>query len=172
MRNIKRDFLTDHHLCEFVRIGVLCSNVTDILSLSQNSNAVGHIHDLMQLVRDDNHGLAVCLHVAHDVKETIRLLRRQNGSRLIENQNVCSAIENFYNLNSLFLRDRHVIYFLTGIYDKSVFVAYFLDVCRHGLNVKFGILGTERYILSCRKYIYKFKMLMDHTDSAVERVFR
>ena len=40
-------------------VGVLGGDVTDVFALAQHGHAVGHVEHLVQLVRDDDEGLAV-----------------------------------------------------------------------------------------------------------------
>ena len=47
---------------------------------------------------DDHDGFAVIPHTFDHLKQFLRFLRRQNGGRLVQNQDLRSAVERFYNL--------------------------------------------------------------------------
>ena len=50
------------------------------------------IRDSVELVGDDDQGLAVGLHVAHDGEQLVRLLRGQHGGGLVQNQNIGTCL--------------------------------------------------------------------------------
>ena len=91
--DVQLDLLTDHHLGQLGLIGILCGNVTDILTLAQNGHTVADGQHLMQLVGNDDDRLAVRLHVADDAEELFGLLRGQNRRRLVQNQNIRAAVK-------------------------------------------------------------------------------
>ena len=66
----------------------LVGDVADVLALAQHGHAVGDLQHLVQLMRDDDEGLAVGLHVAHDGEELVRLLRGQHGGGLVQDEDV------------------------------------------------------------------------------------
>lgn len=94
--------MTDHHIGQRLLVGILGENVSDVLALAQNRDAVRHIQHLVELVGDDDQRLAVGFHVAHDLEELICLLRGQNRGRFVENQDIGAAIEHLDNLNRRF----------------------------------------------------------------------
>ena len=112
--------MADHHVGQGLLIGVLRLHVADVFALAEDG--------LMQLVRDDDEGFAVGLHVAHDLEQLVRLLRRENGGRLVEDQDVGAAIEHLDDLDGLLLRDGHVIDLLVGVDVKAVPVADLPDL--------------------------------------------
>ena len=120
--------MADHHVGQGLLIGVLRLHVADVFALAEDGDAVGDREHLMQLVRDDDEGFAVGLHVAHDLEQLVRLLRRENGGRLVEDQDVGAAIEHLDDLDGLLLRDGHVIDLLVGVDVKAVPVADLPDL--------------------------------------------
>ena len=89
----------------------------------------------MQLVRDDDDGLSIRLHVAHHAEELLRFLRRQNGGRFVENQNVCAAIKHLDDFQRLLFGDGHVIHFFVGVNHKAITVTNLLDRFPHALEI-------------------------------------
>ena len=77
-----------HHIRQGLLVGVLGGHVADILALAEHRHPVGDVQHLMELVGDDDEGLAVRLHVPHDLEQLVRLLRRQDGGRLVQDQNI------------------------------------------------------------------------------------
>ena len=77
----------------FLGIGVPGGHISNITALAQNGHPVGDLHHLVELVGDDDHGFAVCFHVAHDVKEPVGFLGGEDGGGLVQNQNVRTAVE-------------------------------------------------------------------------------
>ena len=81
--DIQGDAVAHHHIGEGLLVGILGHHIADVLALAQHRHAVGHREHLMQLVGDDDDGLAVRFHVAHHAKELLRFLRRKNGGWFI-----------------------------------------------------------------------------------------
>ncbi len=127
----------------------------------------------MQLVRDDNDSLAVGAHVAQHVKELVRLLRRQNGGRLVEDQHVGPAVEDLDDLDGLLLRDRHVVDLLRRVDVKAVAVTDLLHLpVRRGHVELLPVVQAKHDVLRCCEHVDQLVVLMDHADLVVERVFR
>ena len=121
---------------------------------------------------DDDDGLVVLLHVADNVEKTLRLLRGQNGGRLIKDQDVRTAVENLDDLQGLLLGHAHLIDLLVRIQVKMVAVADLLCLSAHLFEVKFlALFQTEGDIFQCRKNVDQFEMLVDHTDAQIKGVF-
>ena len=69
-----------HHIRQGLRIRLGGLDGADILALAEDGHLVGQSHDLVELVGDDDDGLAVGLHVPQDGEELLRLLRGQHLS--------------------------------------------------------------------------------------------
>ncbi len=74
--NIQRDMLADHHFRQLLFVCIFRLYRIDISALAQNSHTVRDLHNLIELMRDDNNRLAGCSHIAENVKEPLCLLRR------------------------------------------------------------------------------------------------
>ena len=123
----------------------------------------------MELVGDDDKALAVGLHVAHDGEQLLRLLRRQHGGRLIEDENIRAAIENLHDLHRLLLRNGHVVDLHVGINVKTVLVADLLHFFT-GIGKIQLTLQTKDDVLRSGKEIDQLEVLMNHTDTEVESI--
>ena len=127
----------------------------------------------MHLVRDYYYRLAGIAHIAQNCKELIRLLRSENRSRFIEDQYIRAAIENLYDLNSLLLRNTHLVYMLIGIHVKAVSVAYLADLLCGRLEVELSLaFKAEDYVLRGREHVNELEVLMDHADAEIQSVLR
>ena len=141
--------------------------------MAQNGNAVGKILDLVHLVGDYYYCLACIAHIAQNGKELIRLLRSEDCRRLVEDQYIRAAIEDLYDLNSLLLRNAHLVYMLIGVHVKAVGVAYLTDLLCGCLEVELTLtLEAEDYILSGRKHVNELEVLMDHADAEIQSILR
>ena len=60
----------------------------DPLAAAQHGDAVGDGEHFVELVADEDDGLAVGRHLAQGVEEGFGFLRREDGGRLVEDQNV------------------------------------------------------------------------------------
>ena len=98
-----------HHLGEFLGIGVGGVDGADVLALAEDGHPVGEGHDLVELVGDDDDGLAVSAHVAQDGEELFRSPGGKDGGGLIQNEDVRPPVEHLEDLHRLLLRHRHVV---------------------------------------------------------------
>ena len=170
--DVQCDSMTHHHVRELLGVRVRSGYVADVLALAQNGHPVGDFHHLVELVGDDDHGLAVGLHVTHDVKETVRLLGGQDGGGLVQYENVRTAVEDFDDLHRLLFRDGHIIDFLGGVNDKAVFFADLLDLGGGGFQVQpLLTVQAQDDIFSRSEHIHQLEVLMDHADAAVKGIF-
>src|SRR3546814_17323975 len=74
---------------------------SDELALAQHGDAVGHRHDLVQLVRDEDDGEALRHHGLQGGEERLDLLRRTHGGRLVEAWAAGAALERLQDLVAL-----------------------------------------------------------------------
>ena len=171
--DVQRNRVTDHHVRQGLRIGVAGVDGADVLALAQDGDLVRQLHDLVELVRDDDDGLAVFFHVAQHGKELLRLLRRQHGGRLVKNQNVCTAVEHLDDLDRLLLRNGHIVDFLRRIDVEAVAVTDLLDLRICGLDVEAAALvQTEDDIFRGGEDIDQLVMLVNHADLVIEGILR
>ena len=120
----------------------------------------------MQLVGDEDDGLAVGAHVAHDLEQAVRLLRGQNGGRLVEDQDLRSAEQNLDNLDGLLLRNGKIVDLGHRIEVEAILFADGGNLLCRSANVELALfLQTENDILRDRQDIDQLEMLMDHADA-------
>ena len=161
--------VADHHVGQRLLVGVLGGDVADVLALAQDRHAVGYVEHLVQLVGDDDEGFAVGLHVAHDGEELIRFLRGEDGGGLVQNEDIRPAVEHLDDLDRLLLRNGHIVDLLVGVDVKAVLVADLLDLPARLGDVELP-LEAEDDILRRGEEIDELEVLVDHTDTELERI--
>ena len=161
--------MAHHHIRQGLLVGVLGGHVTDIFALAEHRHPVGDIQHLMELVGDDDEGLTVRLHVPHDLEQLVRLLRRQDGGRLVQDQNIRAPEQYLDDLHSLLLGNGHIVDLLVGVDVKAVLIADLLDFLA-GLGQVQLALKTQNDVLRGGEHIHQLEMLMDHADAIVECV--
>ena len=162
--------MADHHVGHFLRVRGLGGHIADELPVAQNSHAVGQVFNL---VRDDDDRLARVAHVAQYGKELVRLLRGQDGGRLVKNEYVRAAVEHLDYLNGLLLGDGHVVYLLVRVNVKAVFLADVAHALSYGFHIEPAwLLEAENNVLRRGQDIDELEMLVDHADAEIKRVLR
>ena len=86
----------------------LARHGVDLLAAAQDADPVGDLEHLVQLVRDEDDRHPLGLQVAEDLEQLERLLRRQDGRRLVEDEDVGLAVERLQDLDPLLLADGEV----------------------------------------------------------------
>ena len=104
----ERNLATHHQAGKMVGVGTGGRHGGDRAALTQDRHAVGDREDLGQLVGDEDHRPPGGGHVAHAGEEPIGLLRREHGGRLVENEDLCAAVEGFQDLDPLALPERQL----------------------------------------------------------------
>ena len=167
--DVQRYGVPHHHVGHFLCVGVFGEHIAYELAVTKDGDPVGEGLDLVHLVCDDDNGLAVVAHVAQHRKELVGLLGRQHGGGLIQDQDVGASVQNLYNLDSLLLRDGHIIDLLIRVHLKAVSIADRTDPFGGSFQIQLS-LQPENDIFSGRQYVHQLEMLMDHADAVVEGV--
>ena len=107
-----------------------------------------------------------------DFEQTLRLLRRQYGGRLVQNQDIRPAVEHFYDLDRLFFRNGHFVHLFLGIDGEAVALRDLSDARVDLFHVESSaVLDPEHDVLRRSKQIDQLEMLMHHADLIAECVF-
>ena len=164
--------MSDHHVRQGLRIRPTRLDSADVLALSQYGDAVADLHDLVELVGDDDDGLAVLLHVPKDLEELDRLLGGQHCSRLIQHQDVRTAEEDLDDLHGLLLRHGHVVHLHRRIDLETVAVADRLDPALDLSHVHSAFIKTENHVLGRGEDLDELVVLMDHSNAMLVGILR
>ena len=171
--DVQLHLFANHHLGQLRLGGMRRLNRGNMLTLAQDGYPVGDCHDLMQLVRDDDDCLALGAHDTEDIKQSARLLRRQNRGRLVQNQNIHASVQYLDDLDRLLLGDRHLVYLLGRLQTEAIPLGDFLDPPVHRIHGKPSRFRyTQHDVLRRRKHVHQLEVLMDHADAVPEGILR
>ena len=90
--NLHKDFTPDHHARQFTLVGLGGVDRADLAGVAHHGDAVGNLDDFLELVRDEDDGLAAINQVADGREQVLRLAGRQHGGRLVEDQDLGAAV--------------------------------------------------------------------------------
>ena len=127
-------------------------------------------------MRDEDHRPTVGGHLAHVGKQPLGLLRRQNGGRLVEDQDARVAVERLQDLDPLLLAERELPDAGARIDLDPVALADLPDprLDRARVDPERAAAGravlAERDVLRDRERLDEAEVLVHHPDSRVERV--
>ena len=161
--------MAHHHVGQGLLVGVLGQHVAYVFALAEHGHPVGHVQHLVELVGDDDEGLAVGLHVAHDGEQLVRLLRGQHGGGLVQNQNIGTAVQHLDDLHSLLLGHGHVVDLHVRVDIKAVLITDVLDLLTCIVQVKLA-LQAEDDILGGGEQVDQLEVLVDHADTQIEGI--
>ena len=103
-------------------------SVATIGPLAHHGDDVGDVGDLAQLVRDEHHALALVPQGAEDAKEVVGLLGREDGGRLVEDQEVGAPVERLQDLHALALAHAEIGDARVGVDLEVVLAAQALEL--------------------------------------------
>ena len=156
-----------HHVGKLLLVGIAGVDSADIAALAQHGDPVGDLHDLVELVGDEQNGLSLRRQILHDLHQFLDLLRRQNGGRLIEDQDLVVAVEHLQDLHTLLHAHGDVLHLGVHIHLQAIVPGELLHLLA-GLflpdKAQLGVLGAQNDVVHHGKYVYQLEMLMDHAD--------
>ena len=169
--DVQGDRPAHHHVGELLGIGVLGGHIADVLPLAQHCHPVGDGHDLVELVGDNDHGLAVRLHVAQHVEEAVGLLGGEDGGGLIQDEDVGPAVEDLDDLHRLLLGYRHVVDLLVRVHLEAVLGTDLPDASGDRLEIQPPLVfQPEGHVFGGGEHVHQLEVLVDHADAQVEGV--
>ena len=121
--HMEADAAAHHHGGQLLDGGVLGLHGADVLALAQDGAAVGHGHDLVELVGDEEDGLALGRQVLHDLHQLVDLLGGQHGGGLVEDQDLVIAIEHLQDLGALLHTHGDILDQGVRLYMQAIFLA-------------------------------------------------
>ena len=127
----------------------------------------------MQFMSNDEDRLTVIPHVADDVEELFRLLRREHRGRLVQNEDVRAAVQHLDDLHRLLFGDGHLVGLFGGVDVKPVFGRDLRDFFGGAFEVvTLAVADAENDVLGRAEHADQFKMLVHHADFILERILR
>ena len=122
---------------------------------------------------DEEDRLALLGKVLHDLHQLVDLLRRQNGRRLVEDQDLVVTVQHLQDLGALLHTDGDVFHLRVEIDQQPVFVHQLLDLFARLLllqEAELRILGAENNVVQHREYLNELEVLVYHADVERRRV--
>ena len=120
--------------------------------------------------------LPLARQAAHDLEQLARLLRRQHGGRLVEDQDVGAAVERLQDLDPLLLADRDVLDPRGRVDREPVALRDLAHALARALEVEEDAavrrLGREHDVLGDRHHRDQHEVLVHHPDAGVDRLPR
>ena len=173
--HVEVDAAPDHHGRELLGGGIFRLDRADALALAQNGAAVGHGHDLLQLVRDEQDRLALGREPAHDLHQLADLLRGEHGGRLVEDEDLIVAVEHLEDLGALLHTDGDVLDARIRIDLQAVFFRQ-----REHLFARLALLqeamlrrlNAHDDIVQHREALDQLEVLVHHADAEAVGVVR
>ncbi|MPM72753.1 hypothetical protein SDC9_119729 [bioreactor metagenome] len=117
---------------------------------------------------DEENGLPLRRQIAHNPHQLVDLLRRQDGGRLVEYQDLVVPVEHFQNLGALLHTHGDVPHIGVRVHHQSVFF-------RQGHHLFPGLcllqeavparLHAHDNVVQHGEALHQLKMLVDHTDA-------
>jgi hypothetical protein len=145
------------------------------LAPAHHRNGVGHLHDLAQLVGDQQDRHAVAFQRPQNVEQPVGLVRRQHARRLVQDQDPRPAPQRFQYLDALLQPDAQIA-------DQRVRVD--LQPVLAAQAFQFGpgrgdavlqqrpALGAQHHILQHGEGGHQHEVLMHHADPQPDRIRR
>ena len=169
--DLKADATADHRLGQRLLRCLRCLHRADVFALAQDGHAVGNVKHLVQLMRDDDDGFSVGLHGAEHVKQLLCFLRRQDGGRLVQNEDISTPVEHLHDLDGLLFGNRHVVDLLVRVDLKTILPADLADARSRLPPVQLYAARKAQYDIFRRgQHVHKLEVLVDHADAKVKRV--
>ena len=103
---VRRHVAPNHLTGQFAWVGVAGWRREDDLSVPHDADAIAHSHDLVELVRNKDHGLSVTRQLAKQLQQAICLTGREDRGRFVENDELDALEENPENFHALAFADR------------------------------------------------------------------
>ena len=149
--------------------------VSIVLPRRRTVIAVGDVEHLVELVGDEDDRLALGLERAQDREQLVRLLRRQHGRGLVEDEDVGAAVERLQDLHALLLADRDRLDLRVGLHGEAEAlrdVAHPLARLVHVHERASVRLDAEDDVLRHRHHGDEHEVLVHHPDPEVDRLVR
>ena len=157
-----------HHGGQLLHAGVLRLHRADALALTQHGAAVGHGHDLVELVGDEQDGLPLGGQVLHDGHQLVDLLGCQHGGGLIEDEDLVVAVQHLQYLGALLHTHGDVLDQRVRVDLQSVLFAegqHLLPGLLLLQETVFRGLNAHDDVVQHGEAFHQLEMLVDHADA-------
>ena len=138
------------------------------LALTQNGTLVTDIHNLTQLVGDEDHSQAFRSQLAQQLEELLGFLRGQHSGRLVQDQQLGITEQCLQNFQTLLFTDGQVLHLLPGRDGHIEFFSQFGKMLGRLIQVQTNLaelLIAQHNVLNDTQGGNQHKMLVDHADT-------
>ena len=164
------DVAAHHHGGQLLHRHVLRVDGADVFALAQHGAAVGHRHDLRELMGDKQDALPLGGEIFHDLHELVDLLGGEHCRRLVENQDLIVAVEHFQDLGALLHTDGDILNEGVRVDGEAVFFRQSHDLFS-GLvlleKTRLVRLHTKDDVVEHREALDQLEMLVHHADAEI-----
>src|SRR5450756_243533 len=116
--NLEDDVAADHHASQFLFVRVLLVYDALQLAATQDRYAIGDLHNLFQLVTDEQDRLSLGLQFTHGHEQLDSLFRREDGRGLIENEDLSTSAQHLEDFDTLLDADGQVAHKSRGVHGQ------------------------------------------------------
>src|SRR6266581_2849908 len=162
-----------HQLGELLGGGLGGRQRRDDSSLPHHRDDVRHPADLAKLVRDEQDSFALAAQRPENPEEVVGLGGRQDGGRLVEDQDAGAPVQRLEDLDALALTHREIGHAGVGVDLQVVFAAQTLELGarpRQGRLEAKAALRAEDDVFEGGERLHEHEVLVDHADPGGERV--
>ena len=157
-----------HHVGEGLLVRFAGVHGADVLALAQNGDPVGHSHDLVELVGDEQDALAFLGKLPHGVHQLVDLLGGEHGGGLVENEDLIVAVEHLQDLHALLHANGDVLHLGIQVNFEAVFFAQGLHL-RPGFlflqEAQPGGLSAQDDVVQHGEHVDQLEVLVHHADA-------
>lgn len=168
----QQDLAPDHQFGKLRGAGLGGAHAGDHLATAHHADVVGDLHDLAQLVGDQDDGLALIAQPAQDAEQVICLGRGQHAGGFVQDQDVGAAIQGLEDLDPLLVTDRQILDQFVGIDLQFVFLRQalqFLPRPRQRGAQQRPVLGPQDDVFQHCEILHQLEMLEYHADAGADR---
>ena len=168
-------FPLHHHLGELGRVKVLDFSVACDLTMAQHRYPAAQLHDLVQFMGNKDDAVALIPQLLELNEQLPCLLRRQNGGRFVQDQNLHASDQALQQLDLLLLSYGKVPDQLVRLHVQVELVHRLLGDPDGLLLIEdrsLSGLHAQDNVLRHRQVGYLHKMLMHHADTLCNSVQR
>ncbi len=107
--DLQQDLAAHHQLGQLLGAGLGGLDRADHRAAPHDADVVGRLHDLAQLVGDQDDRLALLLQPFQDAEQVVGLGRGQHARRFVQDQDVGLPVERLEDFDPLLVADRQVL---------------------------------------------------------------
>src|SRR5499426_1415688 len=165
----------DHQLGELLRGRLGGRQGRNDLALAHQGDDVRGLADLAELVRDQEHRLALAAERGEDAEELVGFLGREDRGGLVKDEELGAPVERLEDLDALAVADAEIGDARVGVDLQMVLAAQPLELgarpAHPGAEPE-AALDAEHDVFEHRERLDQHEVLVDHADARGQRVLR